>query len=168
MASLEHDLLQVFLRSRQELRRYLLRRVQCSEAAADLLQETYLRLADYPAGDEIKNWHAFMFRVADNLALDHLRSRMRQQQRYVGQPEEDIVCVKPGPDRVLAARQQMDRFETLIHALPPQCRSVFLLCRVEGRSYAEVAEELGISVRTVESHMRKALSRLQADADSIT
>lgn len=64
MALWQHDFLPIFLDSRQKLRRYLQQRVQCSEAAADLLQETYLRLADYLAGESIKNWRAFMFRAA--------------------------------------------------------------------------------------------------------
>lgn len=106
-----------------------------------------------------------MFRVADNLALDHLRSRARQEQRDGGLVDEDIPCHQPQPDSALEGQQQMELFEKLISELPPQCRTVFLLCRVEGKRYSEIAADLGISARTVESHMHKALQLLKDRVD---
>ncbi|MDD2802461.1 MAG: RNA polymerase sigma factor [Methylococcales bacterium] len=161
----ESDLLAAFLHHQKELLQFLTYKVNCSETAADLVQETYLRVARYPDESEVANKRAFVFRIADNLALDHLRSVARQQSRDGGLVTEDIVCIKPEPDSILAGQQQMALFEELIYELPPQCRKVFLMCRVEGKSYSEVSTELGIAPRTVESHMYKALKLLKERKD---
>ncbi len=161
----EPDLLSSFLRHQKELLQFLTHKVNCAETAADLIQETYLRIACYSADAEIVNQRAFLFRVADNLALDHLRSQARQDQRNGGLVSEEIACRQPQPDNALVGQQQMELFERLIYELPPQCRKVFLLCRVEGKSYSEIAAELHISTRTVESHMHKALKLLKDRVD---
>ncbi|BBL60536.1 RNA polymerase sigma factor [Methylomonas koyamae] len=161
----ESQLLDAFLRYQSEIRQFLARKVGCSDSAADLTQETYLRVAGYAGANEISNQRAFVFRVADNLALDHLRSRARQEQRDGGLVDEDIPCHQPQPDSALEGQQQMELFEKLISELPPQCRTVFLLCRVEGKRYSEIAADLGISARTVESHMHKALQLLKDRVD---
>lgn len=157
--------LTLFLRYQSEIRQFLARKVGCSDSAADLTQETYLRVAGYAGANEISNQRAFVFRVADNLALDHLRSRARQERRDGGLVDEDIPCHQPQPDSALEGQQQMELFEKLIYELPPQCRTVFLLCRVEGKRYSEIAADLGISARTVESHMHKALQLLKDRVD---
>lgn len=161
----ESQLLDAFLRYQSEIRQFLARKVGCVDSAADLTQETYLRIAHYSAAGEIANQRAFVFRVADNLALDHLRGRARQEQRDGGLVDEDIACRQPQPDSMLEGQQQMELFEKLIYDLPPQCRTVFLLCRVEGKRYSEIAAELGISARTVEAHMHKALKLLKDRID---
>lgn len=68
-----------YLRHQSELRQFLMRQVNCSEAAADLLQDTFLQIADYPGQDAIANCRAFLYRVAGNLAVDYLRSQARQR-----------------------------------------------------------------------------------------
>ena len=161
----EPDLLSSFLRHQKELQQFLTYKVNCAETAADLIQETYLRIARHTADSEIVNPRAFLFRIADNLALDHLRSKARQDKRDGGLISDEIVCKQPQPDSALVGQQQMELFEKLIYELPPQCRTVFLLCRVEGKSYSEIAAELGISPRTVESHMHKALKLLKDRID---
>ena len=160
----ESDLLASFLLHRKELQQFLTHKVNCAETAADLIQETYLRIARYSTDGEIANQRAFVFRIADNLALDHLRSRDRHEQRDGGLVDEDIACRQPQPDSMLEG-QQLELFEKLIHELPPQCRTVFLLCRVEGKRYSEIAAELGISARTGEAHMYKALKLLKDRVD---
>lgn len=157
----EPGLLAYFLRHQNDLLQFLAYKVRCAETAADLVQETYLRIARHGDSGEIANQQAFVFRVADNLALDHLRARTRHELRYAGTVAEDIVSSIPEPDTVLADRQQLERLEKLIQQLPANRRRVFLLCRVEGKSYAEVAHELDITPRTVENHVYKALKTLK-------
>lgn len=161
----EPDLIASFLRHQKELQQFLTYKVNCAETAADLIQETYLRIARHTADTDIANPRAFLFRVADNLALDHLRGKARQNRRDGGLVSDEIACRQPQPDSAVLGQQQMELFEKLIYRLPPQCRTVFLLCRVEGKSYAEIAAELSISARTVESHMHKALKLLKERVD---
>lgn len=151
----------LFLQYQPDLMQFLTYKVSCSEIAADLTQETYLRIADRTDLDKIDNIKAYLFRIANNLALDHLRSRTRQLKREGGELNEDIASTDPEPETILADQQQIEFLQQAIVTLPPKCREVFLLCRVEGKSYAEVAAELSISRRTVESHIRKAMIHIR-------
>jgi len=150
-----------FLLHQKDLMQFLTYKVKCAETAADLTQETYLRIAQHQKLDSIENMRAYLFRIANNLAIDHLRSRSRQFQQDAEIMTDDLVCPKPEPDTVLADTQQLAFLEQAIYDLPEKCRTVFLMCRVEGKSYAEVSDALGISTRTVESHIRNALIHLQ-------
>lgn len=163
----EENLLATFLRHQSELLQFLTYKVSCNVAADDLLQETYLRIARIPNDSEIVNKRAFVYRIADNLAVDHLRGVTRQHKRDGGTVTEEIICTSPEPDTVLSGLQQMEMLEKFIYELPLQSRTVFLLCRVEGKSYSEVAKELGISVRTVENHVYKAMKLLKCQIGSI-
>ena len=163
----EENLLATFLRHQNELLQFLTYKVCCNVVADDLLQETYLRIARIPNDSEIVNKRAFVYRIADNLAVDHLRGVTRQHKRDGGGVTEEIICTRPEPDTVLSGLQQMEMLEKYIYELPLQSRTVFLMCRVEGKSYSEVAKELGISGRTVENHVYKAMKLLKYQFDSL-
>lgn len=161
----EQSLSSFFLQHQKDLMQFLTYKVQCAETATDLTQETYLRLVRHRKVDTIENMRAYLFRIANNLALDHLRSRTRQLQRDGGPVTDDLICEAPEPEAVLADRQQLEMLERIIYDLPPKCREVFLMCRVEGKSYAEIGDALTISPRTVESHMRKAMEQIRKQFD---
>lgn len=161
----EQSLSSFFLQHQKDLMQFLTYKVQCAETATDLTQETYLRLVRHRKVDTIENMRAYLFRIANNLALDHLRSRTRQLQRDGGPVTDDLICEAPEPESVLADRQQLEMLERIIYDLPPKCREVFLMCRVEGKSYAEIGDALTISPRTVESHMRKAMEQIRKQFD---
>ena len=59
-----------------------------------------------------------------------------------------------------------DKLYQLINQLPPKCKEVFILNKLERRKYKEIAEDLGISIKTVENHMSKALSFMRKHASS--
>ncbi|TAN71639.1 MAG: RNA polymerase sigma factor [Methylobacter sp.] len=155
----------IFLLHRKDLMQFLTYKVHCAETAADLTQETYLRIADHPDVGNIENMRAYLFRIANNLALDYLRSQTRQNKRDAGPVTEGIISCRPEPDDALSDRQQLEFLEQIIYDLPPKCRTVFLMSRVEGKSYTEISNELAISPRTVESHMRKALEQIRKQFD---
>lgn len=162
MNTQEPNLVSAFLSHQTELRQFLLHRVNCNETAEDLLQETYLRIALYNA-DTVLNQRAFLYRVAGNLALDYLRSQARREQWDSGWLTEDIVCTQPQPEGVLLGWQRMEQFKRLLIELPPDCREVFWLCRMEGKAYRQVAEELDMSLRHVEHLMYQAVKKLKSD-----
>ena len=161
----ESGLSALFLLHQKDLVQFLTYKVRCAETAADLTQETYLRIAHHPDADSIENMRAYLFRIANNLALDYLRSQTRQSQRDAGPVTENMICRQPEPDAVLSDHQQLEFLEQVIYDLPPKCREVFLMSRVEDKSYTEISDELAISPRTVESHMRKALDQIRKQFD---
>jgi RNA polymerase sigma factor (sigma-70 family) len=160
MALLETDLLRIFLGARQELQRFFVRRVQCADTAADLVQEVYLKLPHlHPSPCSEPAVRAWLFRVAANLAIDHARREKRHGELIEAHfPEDGDSPSAPDPDKWVLAHEQLDRIQDALAALPENCTEVLYLSRVEGLSHAEIAEKFGISKSWVEKLLLRALN----------
>jgi RNA polymerase sigma-70 factor (ECF subfamily) len=140
-----------------ELRRFIFRRTGSAALADDVVQETWLRafstgvaMPDNPRG--------YVFRMASNLAVDHLRrGRVRDQSLSEGPVDDGIPSREPGPDSIVEGREEMAILMTAVKELPERCRAVFLLYRGQGLTMRQVAERLGISEKTVEKHIARAM-----------
>lgn len=159
MASWSETLASLFASHRHRLEHFVARRTRDPDAAADLTQEAFLRLARMPDGDKVEDPSRFLFTVAANLARDHQRQSSRRVPIAPGEDGEAQACDRPDAEHALAARQDLAILRAAIEALPPKTRAVFVLYRVEGLSYREIAERLDISPRTVEYHLRQALAQ---------
>lgn len=145
-----------------ELRAFILRRVGCHELAAELTNETFIRVLSYEANRPILNQRAFLYRIAGNLAIDHHRSKQEQTECIDDHADsEHLATDVTDPARVVCARQTLERLRLLIEALPPQCRRAFILFKFEGLSHAEIAAKLGVSKNAVEKLLIRALVQLR-------
>lgn len=152
------DIEQLYREHQPTLVRWLARFVGCRETAADLAQESYLRISAAAGLQTIDHPRAFLFRTARNLAVDHLRKiRMRSQTMEPLDDSMDAPSAQPSIEQLLLNRQQVDLFTKTLEALPDRCREVFLLHRFHHCSYDDIAKQLGISKSTVEKHIIKAL-----------
>lgn len=143
----------------EELMRRLTRRLGNAHAAADVAQETYLRLEGLAAVPELRNGRAFLFRIADNLAIDHQRGQAARGRRFAAIDDYDHQpSAEPDPETALVHKQRLRSLALAVDELPPKCREVFLLHKIDGLSYGEIAGRLGISRSGVEKHMMKALA----------
>lgn len=145
-----------------ELRAFILRRVGCRELAAELTNETFMRILDCKSPDPIQNQRAFLYRIAGNLAIDHYRSRREQTECIddLGESEHPATDLHD-PARVLCGRQALERLRLAIEALPPQCRRAFILFKFEGLSYIEIAAEFDVTKNAVEKLLIRALVQLR-------
>lgn len=152
------SLLHAFRQCAGDLQRFLARRLGCAETAADLVQDTFVRVAELPSTRQPDNPRAFLFRIAANLAIDHQR-RLRYEARYESPVESGIEPVdeRPSAEEEVFNKQQLLRLHQAIAELPPKCRDVFILHKFHHLSYADVAARLGITKSTVVKHMIKAL-----------
>lgn len=143
-----------------ELRRFLTRRVKCAEAAADLTQETYIRLQQRDNSNlPIDNARALAFHIAMNLAVDYQRkAAVRNRYMVDGETETLVEATAIGPEQSLIARQRLDKLKSTLDELPLDCRTVFLLHGIEGLKYSEIAARLGISVSMVGRHLARAMA----------
>jgi RNA polymerase sigma-70 factor (ECF subfamily) len=153
------DLRGLFLAHRRELEAYLTDRLRDREIAADLVQETFLRFTEQ--GAAVIHDRAYLYRTAHNLAVDHVRRRHRQRTETA--PHEALAHIpeeRPGPEAVAVARQRLDDLRAAVLELPARTREVFVLNRVEGLTYAQVAARMAISESSVQKHLARALSHV--------
>ena len=137
--------------------RFLRRRGASYEDARDLAQEAYVRLLKYEGAAGIDSPPAMLFRIAGNVATDHLRAAARCIVRYIEIDDDDLESGEPSAERELTAEQHLLAIASAISQLSPRCRSVFLLSRVEALTYEQIAARIGISVKAVEKHVSRAL-----------
>ncbi len=129
-------------------------------AAEEVVQEMMLALwrrRETLRVDE--SLRAYLYQATRNRALNYLR-RVRVEAR--GEPYAVAhATAQPVADAELGERELADAIRDAVAALPPRCRAVFELSRVHGLTYAEIAQTLEISVKTVEVQMGKALRVLR-------
>lgn len=156
----------LYLRHIAALRGFLAARVGCRETARELAHESFLRLMTRPNGESLLDPRAFLFRIADNLAIDHWRAHPVRLEQFSDIAEhEHLVSEAPGPERHAAARQQLERLRRAVEGLPPQCQRIFVRHKFDGLTQASIALELGISLNAVEKHLIRALVRLRQCLD---
>lgn len=155
----ESDLKRLFLKHAKSLQGLLTRKVRDPQLAADLVQESFLRLAEQQQGEHIDNTPAYLYRTAHNLMIDHVRQQQRRKTDLVPQETlETIVEERPGLDEAAATEQHMRRLRAALDDLPPRTREIFRLNRLEGLTHAEVARRLDISDSSVQKHLSRALA----------
>lgn len=153
-------LLSAFGAERSRIEATIQSRMKTAEAA-DVLQDTWLKLAQRGADGAIDDPAAFVRSVARNTALDYLRKDRRRRSidaeiRELLFDAEDALS----PERILIGREAADMLAAAIDALPEQTRRVFVMNRFEGKTHREIAAELRISDSAVYYHIRRALEHL--------
>ena len=150
------------------LRRYLARLVGSPSDAQDLAQDAYVRVFVAMNGNQVVNEpQAFLFTAAKHLALNRLRRR--QIEPLCGMYETVIATAHsptPAVQQLVIARQEWEQFESALAGLPPGCRRVLLLRRVERLSPDEIAVRLGIARSSVDKHLARALRLLRQSLHS--
>ncbi|MDH0746277.1 sigma-70 family RNA polymerase sigma factor [Pseudomonas sp. GD03842] len=148
----------VFLARRTILLRTLQRMVRNSSTAEDLLQETYLRVARALRERAIEHLEPFVFQTARNLALDHLRARRLHARTVVEDlPLADlhsIVAPNAALEDTEHASRLLQSLTASLEKLTPRQQKIFTLSRLNGCSYPEIAEELGVSASTVQKELK--------------
>ena len=155
------ELERIAARYYESLVRFFKRRRHSSEDAADLAQDTFVRLS---AADltEIRKPASFLFTTALNLLRDRARSaQARNAALTVPAEETQLVCPAPQAERVLDGEQRMRVVEAALHELSPKCRAVFVLIYFDGLSQREIADQLRIPVSRVERYLERAVSHCE-------
>lgn len=156
----ERHLSELYRSESPKLVRMFSRRTRNPDDANDLVQDVFYRFArlrEHAFG--LEKPQAYLRRIATNLLKDRAKTAARQSlDQHVVVNEETL----PGIDqqRVLESRDMLRRLEAAMMRLKPRTREIFLAHRIEGLSYAEIAERTGLSVKGVEKQMSKAIFQL--------
>jgi RNA polymerase sigma factor (sigma-70 family) len=149
----------LFLNCQADLQRFFRRRVSSSEIAADLTQETFLRLLRINAEATLQDPRAYLFRTANNLVIDHYKTSKDRHHAPIAEREwQALRDPAQSAESLVLTREELDVVRQAIDELPPRGREVFVLHKFEGLSYAEIAVRLGIAKNTVVVHMVRSLA----------
>ena len=146
---------------RSWLTRYFGRRIRDYAEVEDMVQDVFARMVARDNPEPIENLGGYILKTAVSVLAD--RARLRSS-RGVGlhvafdselHGEEEIH-----PERVLVGREDLHAATASLLGLPERTRTVFILRRLEGQRYRDIARHLGISVSAVEKHMVRAIQHL--------
>ncbi|CAD5107255.1 RNA polymerase sigma factor [Zestomonas carbonaria] len=143
----------------------LSRRTRCVQRAYDVLHDALLRFALAQHQQPLAQPNAYLRRVAHSVLIDHFRRDARFQplpehhEEGVDGLVEDHAA--PSAEHLLDIQQRLVALQRILDCLPPRCREVFWLARIEGCAQSEIAQQLGISLNMVERHMTRALLDLR-------
>lgn len=136
---------------------WLRRQLGCSQRAADLAQDTFVRVLSKDQGlDSIREPRAYLHIIARGLLINHWRRRQIEQaylEAIALQPE----AVAPSPESQALVVETLMQVDAMLARLPEKVRCAFLLSQLHGMTYAAIAIELGVSERMVKKYMAQAM-----------
>lgn len=136
--------------------------------AEDILHDSIVRLADAMAEEKpvVARPGALLNSISTNIQKDRARSAF-ERARARSVPIEDVDLQAPDMTSTLEARDMIARIQKALKRLNPKTCEIFLAHRVDGQSYGEIADRMGMSVKGVEWHMSKAICHLDRTLRSL-
>lgn len=135
---------------------WLQRRLHCPHDAADLAQDTFVRLLLAPSATPLDEPRAYLATVARRL-LSNFHRRRALERSYLQLLAQLPEHVHPSPEDIALVREALVQIDRLLDGLKPRVRQVLLLHRLDGLKQTQIAERLGMSLATVERDLRQAL-----------
>jgi RNA polymerase sigma-70 factor (ECF subfamily) len=126
----------------------------------ELVQLTFIKLWQFK--HTLSADHSFelqLFNIANSTFIDLLRKQQTHRAKIVEMPVDDAF---EGTQQAADDFEHADHLQSLIQSLSPVRKKIFILSRIQGHSYKEIAQQLSISVKTVEDHIGKALKHIRA------
>jgi RNA polymerase sigma-70 factor (ECF subfamily) len=102
---------------------------------------------------EIKSIKSYLFSSVKNRSINHIRKKKLEVTNLWPENEQSTFRA----DAAIEEKEHQNRLDNLMNELPPKCRQIFAMSRIDELRYAEIAELLDLSIKTVESQMGKAL-----------
>ncbi|MEN3953468.1 sigma-70 family RNA polymerase sigma factor [Iodidimonas sp. SYSU 1G8] len=137
---------------------WLSTRARCRTRASDLAQETFCRLAEHPGLSLQAHPRRYLATVARRLLIDDVRRRKSERSFLEAFALHMGHAAPPTPERIAEAVQELTILVQLLGELPERARRAFLLSRVDGLTYGEIAAELGVSVSRVKQYVARAFA----------
>jgi len=138
------------------LRRRIRRLVSSAADADDAVQEAFLRAHEHSEAVRVPG--AFLYSVARNVAFDGLRRAKTAQRAAQGDiPLADVEQAAVSTESQLLSEERTQVLKEAISRLSPQCQTAYALRVFQGCSYKEIAASMGLSVKTVEHHIARAV-----------
>ncbi|MNG67004.1 putative RNA polymerase sigma factor FecI [compost metagenome] len=156
-------LLSALVRHYDDLVDYIRRRFGDRGTARDVVHDVCLQLLERSEKEDVRTPLALLRKITHDTAVSRYRSERRQATWLEAVCElPEVACSAATPMGRYEAEQEFQRLVDAIAALPPRCQAVFVMHKIHQIPQAEVADRLGISIKTVEKHLRLGLAACRA------
>lgn len=142
----------------EPIKNYLFYRVGDVDVATDITQDVFMRVWEKQMKLDLNNAKYLLYKIARDMLVSKYR-RMEVENKYQQRMQFELTEVTT--DDSYDYKQLQNKYENALIKLPEKQRTVFLMSRVEELKYAEIAERLDISIKTVEKRMSNALFYLR-------
>lgn len=146
----------VILPQEAALRGRLRRILPANQELEDMVAEVLARAYATDNWENVTTGRAYLFTIARNLVID--TARRNKVVSFETIADLELLQGQNDVEAQLHAREALRQVEAMVDALPPQCRRVFILRRIQEKSMLEIAGEMSLSVSTVEKHLAKAIT----------
>lgn len=153
----------LFYKYRNKVKGFAVKMVPAQVDPEEIVQEVFVKLwLKKEAINPEKEFQSYLFSMAKNLILDHLKSAVNRKLYFVGEHFQQDLLFDEGPENQVREKME-EKLQQLISEIPERRREIFRLSRFEGLSYKQIAERLNISENTVDSQIRNALAFLRKE-----
>lgn len=125
------------------------------EIVSDVFFDVWKNRSQLGSIQNMKSWLLILVR---NKSISYLRKETSVSLMSYDEIDEFFIPFVQSPDYDIISKEEIERINHLINTLPPKCKQVFVLAKIEGLPYKEIADILGISIKTINIHIAKALS----------
>jgi RNA polymerase sigma factor (sigma-70 family) len=156
----------LFREHNEALVRFLALRLRSQQEAKEIAQEAYVRLLKLDQPGAVSFLRAFLFKTAANLAVDRIRHEQMARRVVRESKFLEELTSQPTPEQAVTDAQELKLVEDLINELPPKCRRAFLLYKVYGLGFADIAKQMGLGERMVRTYVWRAVLYCRAGLDA--
>lgn len=160
----DHIFSEVFKAHSKTVFNYIFYKFGNEEKAHDAVQEAFVKLWENCAKVSPEKAKSFVYTVANNLYLNVIKAekvRLKHADSLVRDRTNE------SPEFLMEEKEYQKKLDDALHALPENQRTTFLLNRIDGKKYAEIAEMEGVSIKAIEKRMHLALKSLREHIDGI-
>lgn len=134
------------------------------EQAQEILQDVFMKVwLNRASANTVTNFKSYLYTVTRNTVYDHFRKIANDSKKIEEFILEATLFQPASVEQTMAYKELEGRLALVLEKMPQKCREVFVLCKIEGRSYKEVSEMLNISTATINNHIVKASRILKAN-----
>src|SRR5690606_31749728 len=157
----EEAFTQIYRRYKDSLGYRLYQLLKSETLTEEVLQDLFLKVWEHRSNiDPTLSFQAYLYRIATNLAYN-LMHRASKERAILAKIIQGSTELYQHIEEQLFRKENEALLMLAIDRLPPQRKKVFIACKIEGKSYKEVANELNISAHTVNDHIQRAMQYLR-------
>ena len=148
------------------LYRFAFNYVQSRPLAEEILSDVFIKIWEKRKDlGKINNLKVYLYVATRNTSLNYSAKQKRVSESPIDESMEEIRSLYLDPEQLMITAEMMNRIQQAIDALPAKCKLVFKMVKEDGLKYAEVAEIMQISVKTVENQLAIALRKIGIAVD---